>query len=95
MSEGFLINFWSKLKPGEKAVFAVLAVKAVIENREGPDFPEGFSEDEDWFGAGEIQREKWIKLAGVSRMTWFRAIDGLVNKEIILVRGENRYVIHK
>ncbi|MBA7685810.1 hypothetical protein ES703_94238 [subsurface metagenome] len=95
MSEDFLINFWSKLKPGEKAIFAVLAVKARIESRDDPDFPEGFTEDEDWFGAGIIQRKEWIRLAGVSRMTWLRAINGLMDKGVILVRGENRYIVHK
>lgn len=95
MSEEFLREFWSRLKPGEKAVFGVLAVKARIESRDDPEFPEGFSENPDWFGAGEIQTKKWMRLAGVVRSTWFVAIDQLWNKGVILVRGQNRYIVRK
>lgn len=95
MSEEFLREFWSRLKPGEKAVFGVLAVKARIESRDDREFPEGFAEDMDWFGAGIMQRKEWIRLAGVDETTWFRAINTLSDKEIILVRGENRYIVHR
>lgn len=77
----------------EKAVFAVLALKARIENRDDPDFPEGFAEDENWFGAGEIQKKKWIRLAGISFPSWGKGIEGLVLKGKIVLREENRYIV--
>lgn len=77
----------------EKAVFAVLAVKAAIKNQSDWEFPEGFSEDPDWFGAGKIQKKKWLRLAGIARSKWDIAIEGLIKKGQIVLREENRYIV--
>ena len=93
MSEEFIKTEWINMFYIEKAVFAVLAVKATIENRNDPDFPQGFAEDEDWFGAGEIQRRKWQRLAGITHRSCDKAIKGLIEKGQIVLREENRYII--
>jgi hypothetical protein len=93
MSEEFILIRWRNLSYVEKAVFAVLAVKAAIENRDDPEFPEGFSEDPDWFGIGKIQRKKWQRLAGISHRSCDKAIKGLVKKGQIVLREENRYIV--
>jgi len=93
MSEEFVLTRWSSLSYVEKAVFGVLAVKAKISDRSDPDFPEGFAEDEDWFGIGKIQRKKWERLAGISHRSWHQAIKGLVEKTKIVLREENHYII--
>ncbi|MBA7602351.1 hypothetical protein ES703_09440 [subsurface metagenome] len=93
MSEEFVLTGWTSLSYVEKAVFAVLAVKATIESRDDPDFPEGFAEDEEWFGAGEIQKKKWQRLAGISHRSCDKAIKGLIEKGQIVLREENRYIV--
>jgi len=95
MSEEFIKTHWKSLSYVEKAVFAVLAVKAAIEDRTDPEFPEGFSEDLEWFGIGKIQRKKWQRLAGISHRSCDKAIKGLVKKGQIVLREENRYIIHR
>jgi len=106
MSEEFIKTHWKSLSYVEKAVFGVLAVKAAIEDPDWPDVPEGINlppwaerlelgDDEDVFGHGEIQKKKWIRLAGVSFPSWNTAIEGLVNKDQIVLSGENDYIIRK
>ncbi len=104
MSEEFIKTEWINMSYIEKAVFGVLAVKAAIQNPDWPDIPltsdlppwaqrfVEFGDDENVFGHGIIQREKWTRLAGVSRQSWVRAIQGLIDKGKIVVTGKIEYI---
>lgn len=89
MSEEFILTEWITLSYVEKAVFGVLAVKAVIND---PDVPE---DDQDVFGKGEIQKKKWIRLAGIARRSWNEAIEGLIEKGQIVLSEEIDYIVYK
>lgn len=109
MSEEFILTEWTTLSYIEKAVFGVLAVKAVIND---PDLPEicletsadlppwvhrltEFGDTEKVFGKGLIQKKKWIRLAGISFPYWDIAIRGLVEKGQIVLSGKNDYIVRK
>lgn len=86
MTEEFIRFTWTEMSYIEKAVFAVLAVKAEHNN---PDKPE------DAWGIGMIQKKKWRRLAGIARSKWNTAINELIEKEIIVLEGENGYYVYE
>lgn len=109
MSEEFILTEWITLSYIEKAVFGVLAVKAVINDPDLLDisleitansppwihrFIE-FGDTENVFGKGLIQKKKWIRLAGIARRSWNEAIEGLIEKSQIVLSEENDYIIRK
>ncbi len=109
MSEEFIKTHWKSLSYVEKAVFAVLAVKAGMQNPDYPDIdPDEYDnlptwalrlaevgDDEGVFGHAIIQRKKWERLAGISHRSWDAAIKGLIEKGQIVLSGENHYIIHR
>lgn len=96
MSEYFFTEgWWAKLFPCEKAVFVVLAVKGAIEN---PDVPEEFEVEaleEKIHSHGIIQPVKWLRLAGISRQSWYNALSGLCKKNWIGTTKNNEYVVYR
>ena len=87
----FSEGWWAKLFPCEKAVFVVLAVKGAIAD---PDVPEEF-EEEEIHSHGVIQPAKWLRLAGVSRQSWYNALSGLCEKHWIGMTENKEYAIYR
>lgn len=109
MSEEFINTGWRSLSSIEKAVFAVLAVKASMQDPDYPDIdPDDYDnlptwalkfaeveDDEGVFGHARIQRKKWERLAGVSHRSWDTAVKRLFEKGQIVLGEENVYMIHR
>lgn len=91
----FTKGWWADLLPCEKAVFIVLAVKGVIKN---PDVPLEFTKealDDKIHSHGIIQPTKWLRLAGVTKQSWYNALSGLCEKNWIGTTKNSQYVIYK
>lgn len=72
---------WAKLTPCEKSLYPVLGNKAKIND---PDI-----EDSEFHAIGENYKiNKYMKWAGISRMSFYNAFWGLNNKDLISLWGE-------
>ena len=88
----FITGRWAEFSWGEKATFAVLAVKASLKPSHYPEKFAKFREDPDWKGCGVI-RGNWYKLAGISRRAWFSSVKNLNHRGEILPLGKGRYLL--
>lgn len=82
-------GYWAELLPCEKAVFPVLATKASISNPEVENVGDPLV-----YGIGTLQVAKWTRLSGVTRMSFYKGVCGLVNKDWINFYEENQYIVY-
>ena len=96
MTEGrFTSGWWAKLKPCEKAVFVVLAVKGTIVKLDSFDlFPLEYDSDEIQC-YGYIRPKRWQKLTGICRRSWYTGLAGLEEDGAIRIGSNNQYMVYK
>ncbi len=96
MAEGrFTSGWWAKLKPCEKAVFVVLAVKGTIVNLDSFDlFPSEYDSNEIQC-YGYIRPKRWQELTGFCRKSWYNGLAGLVEDGAIRIGSNNQYMLYK
>ncbi|MBA7555712.1 hypothetical protein ES705_48393 [subsurface metagenome] len=72
-----LNHAWAMLTPSEKALYPVLGVKAKINAARAI--------DSGCFAIGEVGMvKKYFKWAGISRKSFYRAYEGLIEKDFII-----------
>ena len=75
---GMVLNHaWANLTPSEKALYPVLGVKAKINSARAI--------DSECFAIGDVSKiKKYCKWAGISRMSFYNAYEGLIERDFII-----------
>lgn len=96
MTEGrFTGGWWAKLKPCEKAVFVVLAVKGTIIKLDRFDlFPPEYDSNEIQC-YGYMRPKRWQELTGFCRKSWYNGLAGLTEDGAIRIGPNNQYMLYK